>query len=458
MGSTERLCLIVVILYISQTVARGGPGSVSVVLRGPEYAYLNTKIRLSCEILGSPPPSATCQFMKVKNISLTTPQKSSSPPQPFLHDLKVMTKSTGEYYCIMTTLGKTVTSNILHLYVVIPVSGASLRSVPSPPTEFKGSSMALFCDVQKGSHLSYTWFHNRIKVTAPSSVTYNLSGNSLTVDRLRNLHAGTYYCSAWNDIGLNPRYSSSNEIQVAVKDYLTVPNLSVTLFKENSKYYANISCESAQGTVPVTFVLLLSGREADRQITNSLSAWFRVALVVGMETVTAQCRAETSYRQLNSDTRNIEMVSVGGPLHLHIDYLYNINWEVVAVRLECHISRGTFPSYLWLHNNSFMTQRSCSTISNDLQCHVLLLTDVTPVHFGHYQCHVRDSFEENSSWLQSDVVLVEGADFPGNVIEVIAVAFCCFLMLAMITSLLCLLWLSGSAVQPQHMAASEHHR
>ncbi|KAL2089844.1 hypothetical protein ACEWY4_014532 [Coilia grayii] len=455
MKDKDRLCLMIfVILYISQTTPTGGSGSTQAVLRGPEYAYLNTKINFSCEVLGSP-PSATYQFMKMKDTPLTT-EKNLPTHQPPIYKLKAITTSAGEYYCRVTALGKTVTSNILHLQVVIPVSGASVVSVPSPPTEFEGSSLALYCEVQKGSHLSYKWFHNRLEVTAPS-LTYNLSGNSLTVDRLTKRHAGSYYCSAWNDIGIDPRYSSSSEIHVTVKVYLTAPKLSIALFKENCNYYANLSCESAQGTVPVTFVLLLSGQETDRQVANSLSVWFSVPLMVGMDTVTAQCRAEATYQQLNSNTIHLEMAPVGGTVHLHVDYLYNTNWQVSAVRLQCDVSRGTFPSYLWLHNNSLLQQSSCSTISGD-QCNVLFLTDVTHVNFGYYQCHVRDSFEDNSSWIQSDTVLVEGLDFPVNITEVIAVVLCCFLLLAMIGSLLCILWMSGPVVQSQHMTLSEQHR
>lgn len=113
------------------------------------------------------------------------------------------------------------------------------------------------------------------------------------------------------------------------------------------------------------------------------------------------------------------LVPVGGPVHLQTECLYNSNWQVVAVRLQCDISSGTFPSFSWLLNNSLLQQRECSKISTD-QCHVLFLTDVTPANMGYYQCLARDSFDHNASWVQSNTVLLEPIgenEFTSNVLK-----------------------------------------
>ena len=93
-------------------------------------------------------------------------------------------------------------------------------------------------------------------------------------------------------------------------------------------------------------------------------------------------------------------------MHLHTEYLYNTDWQVVAVRLQCDISGGTFPSFSWLHDDALLLQRDCSAFSTG-QCHVLFLTELTSVTSGYYQCLVKDSFDNDSSWVQSDKVLVE---------------------------------------------------
>ena len=98
----------------------------------------------------------------------------------------------------------------------VPVSGVSILSKPSPPVVSEGSSLTLYCEVQKGSNLSYTWYHNRLEVKAPS-VMYLLSGNSLVVDKLTQRHAGSYTCTAWNYIGVKPRTSSSSDVHVTVQ-------------------------------------------------------------------------------------------------------------------------------------------------------------------------------------------------------------------------------------------------
>ncbi|KAG5275381.1 hypothetical protein AALO_G00119620 [Alosa alosa] len=454
MKEREGLWLLIAILLTGQVTVAGGPVSSLAVLKGPELAYLNKRVKFSCEVLGSL-PSATYQFMKVKDIPITTKKHLSAGQPPILY-LKVTNTSAGAYYCKVTVLGKSSTSNILNLKVVIPVSGASLLSVPSPPTVFEGSSLTLYCEVQKGSHLSYTWYHNRLEVKA-SSHMHNLSGNLLKVDKLTKWHAGSYSCSAWNDIGVSPRFSSSNEIHVTVKVNISAPKLSFTLYRENASYYANLTCESAQGSVPVTFLLFLEGQEIDRQVANSLTVWFTLPMMVGMDMVSAQCRAETSHQQLTSNLLNLEMAPVGGPVYLHTEYLYNTNWQVVAMRLQCDINRGTFPSISWLHNNSFLHQKDCSKISND-KCHVLFLTDITPVNFGYYQCLVKDSFNINASWVQSNIVLVESIDLPTITTEVIAVVFCCTLLIVMMGSLFCIFWmLNYPVLQTEGVTIPEQH-
>lgn len=313
-----------------------------------------------------------------------------------------------------------------------------MTSDPDPPVLYEGARLLLRCDVTRGSHLSYSWFFNRQEVNASSSL--RPVGNSLVVDQVAARHAGNYYCMAGTTAMGNSRFSNSGEVQVKVKSYLSVPKISLTISKEGASYQGNITCQSSQGTPPVTFHLLLENQEVGPVIaTDSLLAWFFVPMVPGRNMGVARCRVESDVQRLASEALTLEVVPVGGStVKVEVEYLYTANFKMAAARLRCLLSHGTFPSFSWSLNGSLLPPDSQSHALAE-GGRTLLLARVTAEESGYYGCRARDSYDESSEWMESGVTLVREPAVTIVTIEVIAIAFCCFLLLAMVVGFVCVL-------------------
>lgn len=77
--------------------------------------------------------------------------------------------------------------------------------------------MALSCDAEMGSNLSYSWFFNRKEITSSTSLPFHFVENKLLVERVTPEYAGNYSCSAWSSVNEIKRISSSTEVQVTIK-------------------------------------------------------------------------------------------------------------------------------------------------------------------------------------------------------------------------------------------------
>lgn len=98
----------------------------------------------------------------------------------------------------------------------VPVQGVSLIPNPNPPTIYEGAGFNLSCKARKGTHLTYSWYHNKQEVTSPSPL-HHFVGNMLTVDKANERHAGSYSCMAKNMIRNKTRVSTSMLTTVVVK-------------------------------------------------------------------------------------------------------------------------------------------------------------------------------------------------------------------------------------------------
>ncbi|XP_028829855.1 hemicentin-1 isoform X2 [Denticeps clupeoides] len=418
-----------------------------VVLTGPDKAYLSTRAEFQCEALGASAP-IIYRFVK-DNRWLIDFQKNLKTNKPVRFYGKVTASSAGMYFCNVKTNGKTSNSNSIHLQVVIPVIGARLLTEPDPPILYEGVGFRLRCEVEKGSHLSYTWYHNRQKVSVASAM-YNISENMLTVKRATEHHGGSYFCMACNQVGNITRLSNSNEEHVVIKTYLTTPQLSYSVYKENSSYHANMSCHVSQGSTPVTFRLLLNGQEAAVRVSDSLAVWFSVPVFLEMDMGTAQCLTETHDQQILSNSVDLEVV--WGTVSIHVEYLYNQDSQVAAARLKCDVSRGTFPSYAWIRNYSLLITKSDH--HSLIHGQILVLMDLSLQGPGYYHCLVRDSFNNNRSWMQSREVFVEAKGKAVVPIEIIAVGFCGFMLLVLL-GVTCFIWTFDWQMHEREMSSFE---
>ncbi|XP_055014428.1 Fc receptor-like protein 5 [Boleophthalmus pectinirostris] len=279
-----------------------GSESLHPVLSGPTLAYLRTRAVFRCVVSGAPPP-VTYELLKDQSTPISSGTDLQGD-QPALFFLKVDLASGGLYHCKTKADNIEGVSNSIRLTVVIPPLETRITSEPFPPMAYEGSRLVLCCNVSRGSHLSYSWFFNRREVLPSSSPLLRSQGNSLVIDRVQPEHEGPYYCMAWSTVQDIKRFSSSREVHLTVKVYVTKPQLSLAVSKEaGGGLVGNISCSVSRGSPPINFTLLLDDR-AEGTVTGSgsLSVWFCVSMVPGLE----MGRAHMHYRHPCSPPRTPE--------------------------------------------------------------------------------------------------------------------------------------------------------
>ncbi|XP_053191916.1 Fc receptor-like protein 5 isoform X2 [Scomber japonicus] len=338
-------------------------------------------------------------------------------------------------------------SNSIKFSVVTPPSNTRVTSVPSPAVVFEGSRIVLSCDT-KGSHLSYTWFFNMKEITSSTSSLLNATGNKLVMERVTPGHAGYYYCMAWSILYNTKRFSTSRpEVKVEVKVYVSTPRISFSIFKEGDRYRGNVTCWSLRGTPPVNFSLSLDDREEGSVVAaESLAAWFLIPMELSLDMGVARCRVKNEVQELLSEPLTLEVVPVGGEVKVEVEHLYRSDFELAGVRLNCQVSRGTFPYVSWLLNDSaLLPETHEDTHIQPVLPHytlvdhrrTLILTELDPEVFGYYRCRARDSFDDSGAWVESAAVPLRRTEVLMVTIEVIAIIFCGFLVLTLAVAVAC---------------------
>ncbi|XP_039546084.1 Fc receptor-like protein 5 [Pimephales promelas] len=375
------------------------------VLTGPSKAYLRSQVQFHCEVPGWASP-LTFELRKDTGDLISAENNIKVTFQ-----LQVTEGSEGKYYCGVTG-GQT--SNSIRLHVV---------------------NVHLRCLVRKGTHLSFTWDHDQQEVNA-SSQHYRLSGDALTVDAASERHAGTYSCTAQNIMEVNPRFSSSQNLRVTVKQNISTLKLSFVVFLNGSSLMANVSCRLARGSPPVTFSLLVNGQEVDVKRVDSLEFWSVRPVSLGLDMGLAQCKAQAETQQLLSDPVHLHVVPVGGAVRVMVKYLYDVDAVVTAARLTCFPDRGTFPAFSWSLNHSSLPPGGNAHMEMQ-NGQILFLTDISS---GNYRCRARDSFNDSSIWVESEDVFIQKTDLSATPMEVIALVFCGFLSMVIVGASCFLFW------------------
>ncbi|XP_070836137.1 Fc receptor-like protein 5 isoform X1 [Chaetodon trifascialis] len=479
MKNLQTLNLLPILALASLFVEINGSNSLHPVLTGPDKAFLGSRVAFRCIAPDSSLPVAY-ELMRDGGVLFATDTAlERDQPAPFF--LKVTATSEGSYQCKATAGGSAGVSNSIELSVVTPVSKPSVTSEPFPPVVYEGSPLVLSCNVTKGSHLSYTWFFNKKEVTSSTSPFLHLTGNKLVMEKATPEHAGSYYCRAWSRVQDTTRVSSSTDFHVTVKVYVSKPRVSFSISKEGASYRGNVTCWTTRGSPPVNFSLLLDdGEVGSATATESLATWFPVAMVPGLDMGVARCRVNTEVQELMSEPVTLVVVPVGGDVKVEVEYLFTANSKMAAARLSCQVSRGTFPYVSWLLNDSVLPSETyVDSHIHPILSHyaladhrrTLFLTKLGTEESGYYRCRARDSYE-SEPWVESAAVLVRVTDgilnsmpratssteTPPKVaittIEVITIAFCCFLLLTLAVGVVCVYRMFDREQAHTHIAST----
>lgn len=89
---------------------------------------------------------------------------------------------------------------------------------------------------------------------------------------------------------------------------------------------------------------------------------------------------------------------------MDVEYLYRVDSKMVAARLQCLLSLGTFPFFSWSLNGSLLLHPSHALADGG---RTLFLTEITLEDSGYYRCRARDSYDVTSAWVESQPVLVQ---------------------------------------------------
>ncbi|XP_018520295.1 putative pregnancy-specific beta-1-glycoprotein 7 isoform X2 [Lates calcarifer] len=451
--------LLPILALASLFVKISGSVSLHPVLTGPDMAYLGSRVAFRCIAPNASLP-VTYELIGDGGVLMRTGTDQGDQHASFF--LKVTASSEGSYHCKATIGGSTGVSNIIKLTVVTPASNTRVTSEPFPPVVYEGSRIVLSCTITKGSHLSYTWLFNRKEVTSSTSPFFHLNGNQLVMEKVTPEHAGHYSCIAWSRVHDVRRFSSSTEIQVTVKVYISKPRISFSIFKVGDSYHGNVTCWSTRGSHPVNFSLSIDDKEvASTTATESLTAWFPVAMVPGRDMGVAQCQAKTEMQKLMSEPVSLEVVPVGGDVKVEVEYLYRADSKLAVARLSCQVGRGTFPYISWLFNDSVLPSEThvdshFQPVLPDFALadrrRILILPKLGPEESGCYRCRVRDSYDDSGPWVESVAVLVKVTEVFMSTIEVIAIAFCCFLVLMMVVYVACIYRMFDRNRAPDHIS------
>ncbi|XP_026159195.1 Fc receptor-like protein 5 isoform X2 [Mastacembelus armatus] len=446
METLQTLNLLPIFILANLFAKISGSNPIHPVLTGPDMAYLGSKVTFNCIAPNSSMP-VTYQLIGDSGVPIATGTNlQGQHPASFF--LKVAAASEGLYHCKAMTKGSTGVSNSIKLSVVTPPTTTRVTSEPPPPIVYEGSRIVLNCSVAKGSHLSYTWFFNKQEITSSFSPSFHHAGNKLVMEMVTPEQAGHYYCEAWSSVMGNRRVSSSTEVQVLVKVYISKPKISFSVYKEGDSYYGNVTCWSLRGSPPAHFTLRVDDKEVGSVTANeSLAAWFSIAIIPGLDMGMARCLVTTEVQALISEPVTLEVVPVGGDVKVEVEYLYRADSKLVATILSCQVSRGTFPYISWLLNDSVLpSETHVDSFIQPVLPHyavmdggqTLILTKLSLEQSGYYRCRAKDSYNDLGPSVESAAVLVQVTEFLMTTIEIITTVFCCFLFLMLIVCVACL--------------------
>uniref|UniRef100_A0A8K9Y0V3 Si:dkey-93h22.7 n=1 Tax=Oncorhynchus mykiss TaxID=8022 RepID=A0A8K9Y0V3_ONCMY len=296
----------------------------------------------------------------------------------------------GYMVCVASVQNNTViqptVSQRHHLRVVEVV-------VQSGSVEFyEGKPLSLRCNIAKGNHVSYQWLVDGNPL--PLSPLHNQTQEQLFIYRYC-IDSGEYTCVATNQLNITKVYSSRSTAKVIkVKELVSEPDLLFLVLKERGgTYFALVTCQSLNGTPPITFSLYSRSEFISTETVDERFATFSIPVVLDLHMGFLQCQAQNGDRVVYGQWTAMHVVSVGGAVTMHYDTDVGENFSIVGLRFYCSVERGTFPQYRWFLNGTVLEGRGeFYWVENQPEQSILLLS-VGRSSAGTYHCEVSDSFD-----------------------------------------------------------------
>ncbi|XP_023672740.2 platelet endothelial cell adhesion molecule [Paramormyrops kingsleyae] len=307
---------------------------------------------------------------------------------------------------------------------------------------FEGDDLTLHCKVHGGGGISYMWLLDGVELEVTS--------NPLHIRGLTQRDAGSYACVAISKMEQEVT-KKSNNVTVTVREMLSTPQITFTVRKGEDQYFADITCSSDRGSLPANFSLRTYNETSEEVLTRSagpfLDASFSVLVSLGRSGERAQCWVRDGRSTLKSNALLLEVVPVGGAVHINLEYDIGHNFEVVGVTLRCVVEHGTHPIYHWYLNDSSMPVEAGEEfyrLSDDGRF-LTLLNVHTPTS---YRCKAMDMFDTSSN-VSSTQFLIDQDVLKNHIpTEVAALVLGCSLLLVVLLTACCIYGAKYSKRQP----------
>ncbi|XP_065115304.1 cell adhesion molecule CEACAM1 [Paramisgurnus dabryanus] len=256
-------------------------------LSGPSRALEGSIVEYFCKMPSIPPGLSVLLTLYERNMNKFIGEYTVNHGQSAKFTLVISKAHDGHLICEAsgnnnTQIEKTF-SNSLELKVISPVEGASITSHPSTDDLWEGQSLTLYCNITKGTHVSYDWLVNGKSVH---------TGSSLTIQSLSVQQTGDYQCVASNKLNNKKIYkSSSNVTFVWVKEYMSKPEISIDVMKIGVGIFIIVKCRSDKGTPTKTFSLFNDREVINTKTTEGLQVDFNVSIELNRDMGWVRCNA-----------------------------------------------------------------------------------------------------------------------------------------------------------------------
>ncbi|KAM7009416.1 Fc receptor-like protein 5 [Tautogolabrus adspersus] len=411
-------------------------------LFSPPEALLKSVVVFECELNTYPKnESILLQLYKEGNREKLLGQYTALAGETAIFPIVIKHYHEGNLECVAKAQNNSkiepTVSYTHHLRVVEPVKGAQVEVSSGRVEFFEGKTLELRCKLIAGNHVSYTWLLNGQPVS--QSPHHRAADEQLLITRTTSQDSGSYMCVATNTFnGTDVFTSNSSEILITVKDVVSNPDISFSVLKEDShNYSAVVTCQSAKGTLPVTFSLYNRTELVANTTVGERNAEFKVPLVLGQHLGWFQCQAYNGDKVAFSAWIPLEVVPVGGPVKMYYDTDVGENYAVIGLKLYCKAAKGNHPLYQWFLNKTLLNDRgSFYYLVHQPPEQSILLLSVGTSSAGTYHCEVSDSFD-NATAISSRTRYLDKEVLNRLPVLVVAVVFGSFTFLVLLVSVCC---------------------